>query len=195
MKDRIRKLFSNVWTIPNILTMIRLLLIPVFVVVFFRTPHDRNKIAALVIFAVASITDMFDGMLARKLNQITDFGKLFDPLADKLMVLTALFCQGLAGVFPWPAILIVLEKELYMVCGSFFMLSRGVVVSANYFGKAATVCFMVSLILSFFHEELGASGVQADIILIWISVGLAILAMTVYTVNAVKQLRSREKQE
>jgi len=70
-----------------------------------------------------------------------------------------------------------------------------VVVSANYFGKAATVCFMVSLILSFFHEKLGASGVQADIILIWISVGLAILAMTVYTVNALKQLRSREKQE
>ena len=69
MKDRFRKLFSNVWTIPNILTMIRLFLIPVFVVVFFSTPHDRNKIAALVIFAAASITDMFDGMLARKLNQ------------------------------------------------------------------------------------------------------------------------------
>ena len=70
MKDRFRKLFSNVWTIPNILTMIRLFLIPVFVVVFFSTPHDRNKIAALVIFAAASITDMFDGMIARKYNLV-----------------------------------------------------------------------------------------------------------------------------
>ena len=191
MKERIRKLFTNVWNVPNVLTIIRLILVPVFVIVF-QAGHPRW---ALAVFCLASLTDAVDGYLARKLNQITDFGKLFDPLADKLMVLTALFCQGLAGVFPWPAILIVLAKELYMVCGSFFMLSRGVVVSANYFGKAATVCFMVSLILSFFHEEMGASGVQADIILIWISVGLAILAMTVYTVNAVKQLRSREKQE
>ena len=191
MKEKLRKLFSNVWNVPNVLTIIRLILVPVFVIVF-QAGHPRW---ALAVFCLASLTDAVDGYLARKLNQITDFGKLFDPLADKLMVLTALFCQGLAGVFPWPASLIVLAKELYMVCGSFFMLSRGVVVSANYFGKAATVCFMVSLILSFFHEELGASGVQADIILIWISVGLAILAMTVYTVNAVEQLRSREKQE
>ena len=63
MKDRFRKLFTNVWNIPNVLTMLRIILIPVFVAVFFSTPHDRDKIAALVIFAAASITDMFDGML------------------------------------------------------------------------------------------------------------------------------------
>ena len=103
MKDKVRKLFSHVWTIPNVLTMIRLLLVPVFVVVYFRTSAEP-KYAALAIFAAASLTDMLDGYLARKLNQITDFGKLFDPLADKLMVLTALVCQGIAGVIPWAAI-------------------------------------------------------------------------------------------
>ena len=114
MKDRFRKLFTNVWNIPNVLTMLRIILIPVFVAVFFSTPHDRDKIAALVIFAAASITDMFDGMLARKLNQITDFGKLFDPLADKVMVVTAMVCQALIGVFPWIVIIIVGVKELIM---------------------------------------------------------------------------------
>ena len=117
MQEKIRKLFTNVWNIPNVLTMLRIILIPVFVAVVFSTPHDRDKIAALVIFAAASITDMFDGMLARKLNQITDFGKLFDPLADKVMVVTAMVCQALIGVFPWIAIIIVGVKELIMMLG------------------------------------------------------------------------------
>ena len=149
MKEKIRKLFSNVWTIPNVLTIIRMLLIPVFVILFFQ----GHKIAALCVFCVASLTDMLDGYLARKLNQITDFGKLFDPLADKLMVLTAMVCQGIDGVFPWIAIIIVAAKELVMVLGGVFMLSRNVVVYSNYVGKAAQVCFIASLVLSFFHEK------------------------------------------
>ena len=197
MKDRIRKLFSNVWTIPNILTMIRLLLIPVFVVVFFRTPHDRNKIAALVIFAVASITDMFDGMLARKLNQITDFGKLFDPLADKVMVVTAMVCQALIGVFPWAAIIIVAAKELIMMLGGVFMLSKNVVVYSNYVGKTAQVFFIASLILSFFHPGLEAGnvcllGMTIDRLLLWITVALSLAALVVYAAGAMKTLKEKK---
>jgi len=189
LKDRLKKLFTNVWNIPNALTMLRLALIPVFVILFW----NGHRKMALVVFIVASLTDMLDGMLARKLNQITDFGKLFDPLADKLMVLTALVCQGLAGVFPWSAILIVGLKELVMLLGGIFMLSKDVVVYANYFGKTAQVCFIVSLVLSFFHEELAAWGVQLDLILLWVTVGLAVLAMIVYIAGALKTLRS-EKQ-
>ena len=188
MKEKIRKLFSNVWTIPNVLTMIRLVLIPVFVVLFFR----GQKIAALAVFAAASLTDMLDGYLARKLNQITDFGKLFDPLADKLMVLTAMVCQGIAGVFPWSAIIIVAAKELVMVLGGVFMLSKNVVVYSNYVGKAAQVFFIASLILSFFHEQLAAWGVQLDIILLWITVALAIAAMVIYGLEAMKTLRKKD---
>ena len=190
MKERLRKLFTNVWNIPNALTILRLVLIPVFVYLFWKV--DRK--AALVVFIVASLTDMLDGMLARKLNQITDFGKLFDPLADKLMVLTALICQGLAGVFPWPAIIIVCVKELVMFLGGVFMLSKDVVVYANYFGKTAQVCFIVSLVLSFFHEELAAWGTQLDVILLWVTVGLALLALAVYAAGAVRTLLNRKKE-
>ena len=144
MKERIRKLFSGIWTVPNALTMIRLVLVPVFAVLF-ANGHPRW---ALAVFCAASLTDALDGYLARKLNQISDFGKLFDPLADKLMVLTALFCQGAAGVFPWTAIWIVQGKEILMMLGGTFMLNRGIVVSANYYGKTATVFFMASLMPS-----------------------------------------------
>ena len=188
MKDKVRKLFSHVWTIPNVLTMIRLLLVPVFVVVYFRTAAEP-KYAALAVFAAASLTDMLDGFLARKLNQITDFGKLFDPLADKLMVLTALVCQALTGVFPWAAVIVVACKELFMVIGGLFLLSRDVVVYSNIFGKAAQVSFILSLILSFFHVPLEEWGTRLDLILLWITVGLAILAMVVYAAEYLRSLK------
>ena len=196
MKDRLRKLFTNVWNVPNVLTMMRLVLIPVFVIVFFNTPRDQDKIAALVVFAVASITDMFDGMLARKLNQITDFGKLFDPLADKVMVVTALVCQAVIGVFPWTAIIIVAAKELIMLLGGMFMLGKGVVVYSNYVGKTAQVFFIASLLLSFFHPSLEAGtfrifGLTPDLFLLWITVALSLTALVVYAVGSAKQLKDK----
>ena len=188
MKDKVRKLFSHVWTIPNVLTMIRLLLVPVFVVVYFRTTVEPKYIA-LAIFAAASLTDMLDGYLARKLNQVTDFGKLFDPLADKLMVLSAMICQAVTGVFPWVAVIVVACKELFMVLGGLFLLSKDVVVYSNIFGKAAQVCFILSLILSFFHVPLSQWGTRLDLILLWITVGLAILAMIVYAAEYLRSLK------
>ena len=189
LKEKIRKLFTNVWTIPNVLTMIRLILVPVFVVLFLK----GHKMASLGVFIAASLTDMLDGFLARKLNQITDFGKLFDPLADKLMVLSAMVCQGIVGVFPWSAIIIVACKELFMVIGGLLMLKNDVVVYSNYVGKAAQVCFILSLILAFFHDRLAEWGVQLDIILLWITVALALCAMVVYIIGAVKTIRKQRE--
>ena len=195
MKEKIRKLFSNVWTIPNVLTIIRMLLIPVFVVLFFK----GYKMAALAVFCAASLTDMLDGYLARKLNQITDFGKLFDPLADKLMVLTAMVCQTFWGPLPLVAVIIVAVKELMMVLGGTFMLSKNVVVYSNYYGKAAQVGFIASLILSFFHDHFENGniklwGMTPDILLLWITVALAIIAMIVYAVEAYKMIGNKGKE-
>ena len=196
MKEKVRKLFSNVWTIPNVLTILRMILIPVFVVLFFR----GHKIASLAVFIAASLTDMLDGYLARKLNQITDFGKLFDPLADKLMVLTAMICQTFWGPLPLIAVIIVAAKELMMVLGGVFMLSRDVVVYSNYFGKSAQVGFIASLILSFFHDRFLAGnivlwGMTPDIILLWITVALAVTAMAVYAAGAVKTIKKKDEKQ
>ncbi len=191
LKKEAEKVFAHVWTVPNVLTIFRLLLVPVFIIVF-AAGHPK---AALVVFVTASLTDLLDGFLARKLNQITDFGKLFDPLADKLMVLTALACQGFSGVLPWVAILIVAAKEIYMVIGGLLMLHHDIVVYSNLLGKSAQVFFIASLILSFFHEELGAWGIRLDLILLWITVALALSAMTVYTVTAVRDYHAKQRGE
>ena len=196
MKEKIRKLFTNVWNIPNVLTMIRMILIPVFVVLFF----NNLKMAALAVFCAASFTDFLDGYLARKLNQITDFGKLFDPLADKLMVLTAMICQTFWGPLPLVAVIIVAAKELLMVLGGMFMLSKNVVVYSNYYGKAAQVGFIASLILSFFHDNFESGnvklwGMTPDIILLWITVALAIIAMIVYGVAAIKTIKKNKEEK
>lgn len=188
MKKLIDKYFTDVWNVPNVLTMLRMVLIPVFAVVY-AAGHTKW---ALVIFLAASLTDLLDGYIARKHQLITNFGKLMDPLADKLMVCTALICQGVKGIIPWAAIIIVIVKELLMVLGGAFMLKNDVVVYSNMLGKTAMCAFVAALVLSFFHAEFTALGVQVDIIILNIAVVLTILAMLNYAYQAFKTLKARK---
>ena len=187
MRKLFEKYFTDIWNVPNVLTMLRLALIPVFVALF-ATGHEK---LALLTFLVASFTDFLDGYLARKHNQITAFGKLMDPLADKVMVCTALLCQGIQGVFPWTAIAIVMGKELLMVLGGVFMLRNDVVVYSNMLGKLAQCCFILALTLSFFHAEFLAWGFPLDRIILWVSVGMTICALIDYAAGAFKTLRAK----
>ena len=191
MRKLFEKYFTDIWNVPNVLTMLRLALIPVFVALF-ATGHDK---LALLTFLAASFTDFLDGYLARKHNQITAFGKLMDPLADKVMVCTALLCQGIQGVFPWAAIAIVMGKELLMVLGGVFMLRNDVVVYSNMLGKLAQCSFILALTLSFYHAEFVAWGYPLDRIILWISVGMTICALIDYAVGAFKTLRAKRAEQ
>ena len=188
MKENIKDLFKDVWNVPNVLTMIRLALVPVFAAVLMA----GHSLWALGIFCLASFTDCLDGIIARKCNLITSFGKLMDPLADKLLVVTALVCQGIRGVFPWIAIIIVIAKEIIMIAGSTYMFNKGIVVYANYLGKVSTVCFIVSLILSFFHAELLAASLPLDTILVWCSVVLTLCALVRYIFSGLDKVRQQK---
>ena len=185
------KYLKDIWNLPNILTMLRLVLIPVFAGLFLAGYEKW----ALAVFIIASITDYLDGYLARKNNQITAFGKLMDPLADKLMVCTALLGQGLSGVFPWPAILIVMTKEVVMIIGGIYMLQNGIVVYSNILGKAAQFSFIAALILSFWHKEFVAASLPLDRIILWIAVALALVALVDYALDAVKKLKVKKISE
>ena len=189
----IRKYTENIWNAPNVLTMLRLALIPVFVALF-AAGHDK---LALLTFVIASLTDLLDGYLARKHHQITAFGKLMDPLADKLMVVTALICQGVKGVFPWQAITIVMLKELVMIVGGVYMLHHDIVVYSNIRGKLAQFSFILALILSFWHREFTHLPVPLDRVILWVAVILALVALVDYTVDSYKKLRAlyREKKQ
>ncbi|MBQ1257246.1 MAG: CDP-diacylglycerol--glycerol-3-phosphate 3-phosphatidyltransferase [Clostridia bacterium] len=141
--------------VPNCLTILRMLLIPVFLIAYDRLPEKRY--ISMCVFALASATDCLDGYLARRNNQITSFGKLCDPLADKLMVLSILFCLASDGYLApvkyqplnWIIMIAMLVKEFIMMCGSMAMLQKGVVVQANIWGKAATCLFVMGILLVF----------------------------------------------
>ena len=170
--------------LPNALTLFRLLLILTFLWLYFSEP-ERPWIA-LTVYLGAAITDYVDGYLARRWNQVTWFGKLFDPLADKVLAMAMLYCLASSGRIGWWVLGVFLAKELYMIAGSGFLLSRNYVVKADYFGKTATAAFIVASALTLpWHGSRALSNVGR--VLLYISLGMSLLAMVHYTVSAVKK--------
>ena len=107
-KENVKDLFENWNTIPNWMCFIRIALIPVFTVMFIKEQY----IAAFVTMIVAALTDVFDGKIARKYNLVSDIGKVFDPLADKLMHICVLLCLCIIGYIPWYVVAFIILKEL-----------------------------------------------------------------------------------
>jgi len=182
-------------TIPNALSLIRLLLVPVYVILFLNGCKDT----ALVVFLTACVTDLLDGYLARKLQQITNLGKLIDPFADKVMVLTVMFSMALGStqipaVIPWPAVAILLLKECVMVVGGLVMLKHGIVVHSSMIGKIAHTVFIGALAASFFHDTLSAVfptwPMSPDLMLIRLAVALTLCAMVFYILRSIQKARA-----
>ena len=191
-----REYIRSNMNLPNLLTLIRLFLVPVYIVVFVQ----GEKYAALTVFLVASFTDLLDGRIARKYNLITDFGKLMDPLADKVMVLTAMISMAIGNsripkVIPWTAVIVLFLKELVMVYGSSKLLKSGVVVYASMIGKVAQCAFIAGLVSVFFHDWFAVicDGwfMTLDLMLIWIAVILTLCALVRY--NSHYRREAREK--
>jgi len=131
--------------LPNKLTVGRIILVPFFVVALLAN-FPLNNAVALIIFIATSLTDMFDGKIARKNGLITDFGKFADPLADKILVLAALLCFVQLGICDCVAVIIVLFREFSVTSIRLIAASKGKVVAANMWGKAKTVSQMIAII-------------------------------------------------
>lgn len=140
--------------IPNILTLLRIIMIPIFYVVFFSDITNSSLFAALI-FIVASLTDWFDGFLARKWSLVTNFGKIMDPLADKLLVMTALICLLTSFRIPAWAVIVILAREMAITGLRIIAASEGVVVAADMLGKFKTVFQMVAIILLLLNNFIG----------------------------------------
>ena len=170
--------------LPNKLTIVRVLLIPVFLVFLFFNSIPGNYFLALAVFAIASITDALDGHIARKNNLVTNFGKFLDPLADKVLVMSALvaFIEiGFAGSIP---VIIILARE-FMVTSLRLVANKtgGKVIAAGFMGKLKTAFTMVAIIAIMFLQGLADAGVgiSFDInlvgdILIWLATALTAIS-------------------
>ena len=162
--------------IPNLLTAIRLILVPIFPILYFSNLENAHYFA-LIIFIIAGFTDFLDGYIARKYDIITPFGTAFDPLADKLMLLTALFSLYLDRYIPLWVLVIMLIKECILILSGVFLYTRKekVIIPANLFGKMATVIFSLAVVLLLITPN--ADWLQVLLIL---AVGFKLIAFSSY---------------
>ena len=134
---------------PNKLTLLRVVLIPVFVVLLLLEggQNDTLRIAALIVFCFASFTDFLDGQIARRNNLVTNFGKFMDPLADKLLVCSALICMIELGQLPSWYVITVIAREFIISGFRLVAADNGIVIAASWWGKFKTTFQMLTVIL------------------------------------------------
>lgn len=135
------------WNLPNALTVLRIVMVPLFAVILFLEPNDQTwRFAATAVFVLAMLTDLADGYIARRYNLVTDFGKLWDPVADKALTGTAFVALSILGELPWFFTIIILIREFGITWVRAAIKKYGVM-AANKGGKAKTVTQTAALIL------------------------------------------------
>ena len=173
--------------LPNKLTTLRVSMIPFFV--FFMLTDvggNANKWIALALFVIASLTDFLDGKIARKYHLVTNFGKFMDPLADKLLVCSALIClQDLNRVPAWVVIVIIARE--FIISGFRLVASdNGIVIAASYWGKFKTTFQMLMIIVMIMN--LGGAFDMVGTVLMWIALALTIISLVDYIAKNVQVL-------
>ncbi len=205
MKALIKEYLTGCFTIPNLLSVIRIALIPVFAVLF----NNGDYLWAVIVLAISGLTDFFDGKIARKFNQISALGKLLDPIADKLsqMTIAVMFYLTFSGssdetvkTFSW-IFLVFIIKEAVMVVGGAIMIAFGLKpVAAELPGKLATFAFytIMCIVMAFgpdigiLREALFTLPATAMLILVGISVILTVIAFLSYMPGVFRQVKEKK---
>ena len=163
--------------LPNKLTIFRVVLIPFFVffILVDITPYD--KWIALAIFIIASLTDLLDGKIARKYNLVTNFGKFMDPLADKLLVCSALICLVSLSRIPASIVIVIIAREFIISGFRLIASDNGVVIAASYWGKFKTTFQMIMICLMI--ADIAAISILTTVIM-WVALVLTVVSLVDY---------------
>lgn len=161
--------------VPNILTIIRFILVP-FIVGFAL---DGNYIVAAIFLVVSGITDVADGYIARKFNFITDFGKLMDPLADKFTQVTTLVVLAIQEIIPLWILIIVLVKEFLLVVGASFLYGKDLVVFSKWYGKVSTVLFYIAIFISMISKQFSLN-LTFDTYIYYLAIAFTLFSLIMY---------------
>lgn len=168
--------------LPNKLTVLRVIMIPFFVaaLLYDGGANQNMRYVAAALFIIASLTDMLDGKIARKYNLVTNFGKFMDPLADKLLVCSALICMIELRELPAWMVIIIISRE-FIISGFRLVASdNGVVIAASYWGKFKTTFQMIGVVLLIFN--IPALSLVTTIV-IWIALALTVISLVDYVVK------------
>ena len=165
--------------LPNKLTILRVILIPFFVFFLISPFFDGyGNYIALAIFIIASLTDMADGKIARKYNLVTNFGKFMDPLADKLLVCSAMICMIELDRLPAWVVIIIIGREFIISGFRLIAAENGIVIAANYWGKFKTVSQMALIIVLIM--DLGGVWNVVGTVLTWVALLLTVVSLIDY---------------
>lgn len=176
--------------LPNKLTIFRVILIPFFVVLLLFDLTAYDKWIALAIFIVASLTDFLDGHIARKYNLVTNFGKFMDPLADKLLVCSAMICLVELSRIPAWVVIIIIARE-FIISGFRLVASdNGVVIAASYWGKFKTVFQIVMICLMI--ADLPSLALVMQIVM-WVAVVLTVVSLVDYLLKNKDVMRENQR--
>lgn len=173
--------------LPNKLTILRIIMIPFFVFFLLFEGGENNtfRMISLVLFVVASLTDLLDGKIARKYNLVTNFGKFMDPLADKLLVCSALICLIELKQLPAWMVIIIISRE-FIISGFRLVASdNGIVIAASYWGKWKTTFQMVSVVLLILNMPVLSIFTT---LCVWIALALTIISLADYVLKNYKIL-------
>ena len=173
--------------LPNKLTVLRICMIPFFVAaLLYENGADQTmRIIANVIFITASLTDLLDGKIARKYGLVTNFGKFMDPLADKLLVCSALICLIQLGQLPAWVVIVIISREFIISGFRLAAADNGIVIAASYWGKFKTVFQMTAVVLLIFN--IPPLSVLTSAVL-WIAVILTVVSLVDYVAKNIKVL-------
>ncbi|PKK95760.1 MAG: CDP-diacylglycerol--glycerol-3-phosphate 3-phosphatidyltransferase [Tenericutes bacterium HGW-Tenericutes-4] len=169
---------NKIITIPNILTVIRFFLIPIFITLFLF----GLETFAFVVFIIAGLTDALDGYIARKYQLISNIGKVLDPLADKALRLSAVIVFVIVGVLPLWVLVLMLSFDAFLIVTSIILYNKKYVVSSNIYGKLAGFVSMLALISCFFHTFVA----PVHLVLVYISLVFIFVSIVSYIIK-VKQ--------
>ena len=168
--------------LPNKLTILRVIMIPFFVaaLLYDGGVNQNMRYVAAALFIIASLTDMLDGKIARKYNLVTNFGKFMDPLADKLLVCSALICMIELRELPAWMVIIIISRE-FIISGFRLVASdNGVVIAASYWGKFKTTFQMIGVVLLIFNIPVLST---LTTIIVWIALALTVISLVDYIVK------------
>lgn len=183
------------WNVPNVLTSIRVVLVPVFAWLLLSHPHDQTwRWWATAVFVVAILTDYADGKIARKYNLVTDFGKLWDPIADKALTGMAFIGLSIIGELPWVFTIVILVREWGITLLRSWLARRDYVMAASKGGKAKTLVQSIALIL-FLPGLVNLPSVVGVIawILMWLALALTLVTGVDYVLKARSAVKNNTK--
>ncbi len=165
--------------LPNKITLVRILLVPVFIALFYMF---KESYISCIVFALASVTDFLDGYLARKNNQVTAFGKFIDPLADKILVITALILFVESNILPALPVIIIIYREFAVSGFRLVAANKGITIAAGKSGKIKTVLQLVGITMILLTNGLDKFQTiyNAGIVVMYLSVIMCVVSFVIY---------------